>query len=593
MVYGFMGNILNVDLTSGKIKATETNREWVRKFLGGSGYAVRHLLNSLGSDIEPLSPENILVFMTGPLTGTRAPCTGRHVVCGKSPLTNIWGESNAGGRFGAFLKFAGFDGIVITGKAKAPVFLSIINGSVKLQAAEHLWGKTTDASQEILQSDLGKVQVACIGPAGENLVRFAGIVNEERIAARCGLGSVMGSKNLKAIAVDGAEEVQIANPDAFTQVTQETSKILRELMKPLTDAGTSTYVDIGMMYYDMPIKYFREVEFDVESLNAAAMKEILVGQKACYSCPIACGRQVSVKEYDIENVAGPEYQTIAGFGTNLLIPDIKSIVLLNHLCNQYGMDTISCGSTIALSAILQEEGKLNDGMRWGDSDKAVELVHCIARREGIGNDLAEGSLRFAKKHNCSQLALHVRGLEMPNHDPRAFSGMATIYTIAARGASHMEGDMYTVDMGVDVPELGITSGDPQENESKGRIAAITQDYRAFFDCMIMCHFALVPVETILKLVNHATGFNLTSHDILKIGTRSVTMKRLFNLRCGLKTQDEILPEAFMKPQPEEVTDNFVPDLDTQLDDYYEYRRWDRQSGEPSSSAINELELDVE
>ncbi|GAG34656.1 unnamed protein product, partial [marine sediment metagenome] len=249
-------------------------------------------------------------------------------------------------------------------------------------------------------------------------------------------------------------------------------------------------------------------EFDVESLNAAAMKDILSGRTACHSCPIACGRRVDVPEYNLKGVAGPEYQTIAAFGTNLLIPDLKVVTRMNRLCNQYGMDTISLGSVLAFSALLRDNGVLDDGLKWGDGDRAIDLVSNIANREGLGDELAEGSMRFAEKHNASELALHVRGLEIPFHDPRAFAGMATVYTVAARGASHMEGDMYTVDMGVDVRDIGIVSGEPCENQGKGIMAAKAQDYRAFFDCIIMCHFALIPTDSIVGLLNQALGTSI-------------------------------------------------------------------------------------
>jgi aldehyde:ferredoxin oxidoreductase len=588
---GYMGRILVADLSKRKIESFETSRAITAQFLGGSGFASRFFYEHLDPDVDPLGPDNLLLFMTGPLTGTLAPCTGRHVVCGKSPLTNLWGESHAGGHFGAFLKFSGLDGILIKGRAETPVTLQIEAGTGLLTPASDLWGKMTGPTQNELKERLGRVQVCCIGPAGENLVRFASIVTDERVSARCGLGAVMGSKNLKAITVSGSEKVPLHSPEKFLELAQESRKILGEAMSMLSDQGTAMYVDIGMMFNDMPIKYFQEIEFeDADRINAKSMEEILTGHTACYSCPIGCGRKVSIPEYDLNDVAGPEYQTLASFGSNLLISDLSKIALMNNLCNQYGMDTISCGGTIAFATHLCDIGSADYGLTWANPDKVIETIHAIARREGIGDVLADGSLMVAKKHSMEDTVLHVRGMEIPNHDPRAFSGMATIYTIASRGASHMEGDMYSVDVGVEWRELGIVAGDRLENHGKGRIAAKAQDFRAFFDSIIMCQFAFVPPQTIIDLLNLAIGASYRIDDVLKIGARSVTMKRLFNLKCGLKTSDEKLPGHLLIPHPDSVTDDFIPDVDAQLDEYYEYRKWDRKTGYPSDVALEELGL---
>ncbi|MBY8998519.1 MAG: aldehyde ferredoxin oxidoreductase family protein [Candidatus Thorarchaeota archaeon] len=588
---GFMGQILVVDLSKGEVSNLEIDNSIAAQFLGGSGYASRLLYEHIDPGVDPLGPDNMLLFMTGPLTGTLAPCTGRHVVCGKSPLTQQWGESHVGGHFGAFLKFSGFDGILIKGRSEKPVTLHIDTGKGELLSADDLWGKMTGPTQEALKKKLGRVQICCIGPAGENLVKFASIVTDERVAARCGLGAVMGSKNLKAIAVGGKSRVLLHAPEEFRELAQASRKTLGEAMSMLSDQGTAMYVDIGMMFNDMPIKYFQEIEFDdADLINAKAMEEILTGRTACYACPIGCGRKVTVPEYDLDDIGGPEFQTIASFGSNLLISDLKKIALMNNLCNQYGMDTISCGSTIAFTTHLCDIGKADYGFTWANPDEVIDTIHAIAKREGVGDLLAEGSVSVARKHSAEDIVLHVRGMEIPNHDPRAFSGMATVYTTAARGASHMEGDMYSIDMGADVRKLGIVSGDRLENDDKGMTAARAQDFRAFFDSVVMCHFAIVPPETIIELLNLAIGTSYQLEDILKIGARAVTMKRLFNLKCGLKTDDERLPQPLLIPHAESVTDDFVPDVDAQLDEYYDYRKWDRKTGRPSDTALDELGL---
>ena len=591
-VNGYTGRILVCDLDRQKTLDLPIEKKIANLFLGGSGYAASLLNSLINPQAEPLGPESVLSIMTGPLTGTLAPCTGRHVVCGRSPLTGLWGESHSGGHFGANIKFAGYDGVLIRGRAKSPTLLTITDGEASLISATHLWGKTTSETQSIIADEHGKMHVACIGPAGENLVRYSSIVNAERVAARCGLGAVMGSKNLKAIAVRGNDKVNVAKPEEFRELALSSSKTLGEAMSMLRDQGTAMYVDIGMMFNDMPIKYFQEIEFDdVDLINAKAMNEILVGRTSCYSCPIGCGRRVSVSKYDLVDVAGPEYQTLASFGSNLRVSDLGKLVVMNRLCNEYGLDTISCGSTIALSTYLTDSGRAELDLEWGEPDSVIRMIHMIAQREGVGNLLADGALAVARKYNCEDEVLHVRGMEVPNHDPRAFAGMATVYTVAARGATHLEGDMYSVDMGADVRELGIIGGDRLENESKGETAAKAQDYRAFYDSAILCHFAIVPPKTIISLLNLALGTSYKTEDILTIGSRAVTMKRLLNLKLGLSTDDERLPKPLLRPQPDSVTDDFVPDVDMQLDEYYSYRDWDRQSGMPSDNARRRLGLD--
>ncbi len=587
---GYAGQILRVDLTRESTSVIPLDEIIADLFIGGSGYASKFLFEIMDPKVEPLGPDNMLLFMTGPLTGTAAPSTGRLVVCGKSPLTGFWGEAHVGGHFGASVKFSGFDGILLAGRAKQPVYLHVNNEVPAIYSAADLWGMKTDEVQEVLKKKLGRVRTACIGPAGENLVRFASIVTDERIAARCGMGAVMGSKNLKAITVEGKRKVRIADEEGFTKLARESSKTLGEAMHHLRDQGTSLYVDVGIMFNDMPIKYFQGVEFDADALSAATMKEFLTGRTACYSCPIGCGRVISLPEFGMNRVAGPEYQTIAAFGTGLMITDLKKVSLMNRLCNQYGMDTISCGSTISFATHLCDIGKIDLGLKWNDSERVIELIHAIANRTEVGDELAEGSMRFAEKHDVSELALHVKGMEIPNHDPRAFAGMATVYAVASRGATHLEGDMYSVDMGADVRELGINSGNRLENDAKGITSAKAQDFRAFFDSIIMCHFAIVPPSTIVDLLNLATGASFELEEILKVGARAVTMKRLFNLKCGLTGADDSLPEPLLRPLPDYATDDFVPDIDLQLVEYYEYRKWDRTTGHPSKEALKELDL---
>jgi aldehyde:ferredoxin oxidoreductase len=574
-LHGYAGKLLSVDLTRGKVKSILLHPEYAKQYIGGSGYACKIISERLDFSTDSLSPSNILVFMTGPLTGTLAPCTGRHVVCARSPLTGFWGESNSGGLFGAELKFSGFDGIIIEGKSNKPSMICIESGKGELVPAKHLWGLNTEETQVTIKQEQGRGRTACIGQAGENLVRFSSVVNEERVAARCGMGAVMGSKNLKAITVRGEEKVSVSNPQDFNELCRSTSKHLKEKQKTLGEEGTATYVDRGMIANDMPVKYFQESEFDVSGLNARAMKQILTGRKACYSCPIACGRVVSLPEHNLERIAGPEFQTIASFGTNIKNPDIQQVALANRLCNLYGLDTISVGSSIAFVMQLCEEKVLDWGIQWGDMDTVLQLIHDIAQRKGRGNDLAEGSYRFAKKHDQVQRALHVKGMEIPYHDPRAYSGLATVYAVSARGASHTEADMHTIDIGIDVPCIGIHASDRLVSKGKGTTAAMVQDFRAFHDSMILCHFPEIPPATMVQLLNLAIGSSYTPEDILMIGSEIVNTKRRFNLRCGLTPKDDALPTSLQVPLQDSMIEDSVPDMELQLREYYEYRKWDR------------------
>jgi aldehyde:ferredoxin oxidoreductase len=591
---GYHGKILVADLTERATSILPIDRQKAARFLGGSGYACSLLYELLDPSCNPLGPQNMLLFMTGPLTGTLAPCTGRHVICGKSPITGLWGESHSGGHFGAQVKASGLDGILIKGASREPVYLRIHDDDAEILDASELWGMTTDETQAQLKKKNSRTQVCCIGPAGEKLVKFSSIVNDERVAARCGLGTVMGSKKLKAITVHGTQRTPLVSLEEFNSLAKSTSKTLGESMQMLRDQGTAMYVDIGMMFNDMPIKYFQEIEFDgADLINSKALGTILTGRSACHSCPIGCGRRISIPEYNLKNVAGPEYQTLAAFGSNLMISDLKKIALMNRLCNQYGIDTISCGSTIALAIQLSDTRHAEYNLQWSDPNGVIETIHAIAERKGIGDVLAEGSMALGKTHGAEDQVIHVRGLEIPNHDPRAFSGMATVYTMAARGATHLEGDMYSVDMGADIRELGIAGGDRLENENKGTTAARAQDFRAFCDSVIMCHFAIVPPKKIIELLNLAIGSSYELEDILKIGARAVTMKRLFNLRCGLSPRDERLPKPLLKPHADSVTDDFVPDVEYQLQEYYDYRNWDRITGRPDKAALRELELNLD
>jgi aldehyde:ferredoxin oxidoreductase len=359
---GYLGKLLVVDLTSGKIEDEPLNESYVQQFIGGSGLAARYLYDLLDPGLDPLHPANPLFFSTGPLTGTRAPSCGRFVVCARSPLTGLWGEANAGGFFGPEMRFAGYDGIIIKGKAPQPVYLYIKDGEARLRDASHLWGKGTYETQEAIREEVGdaKTRVACIGPAGENLVKYAAIMNDEgRAAGRTGMGTVMGSKNLKAVAVRGSGQVPLAEGERFKAIVRETLSILKEdtLTEAFRVTGTAGTLDYLMYLGSPPNRYFTEGEFpEAEALSGSIMAEtILTGPSTCYGCPVACGRKVEITEgkYKLTETRGPEYETIAALGTMLLIHDLPAVSCLGHLCDAYGLDVIH-------QDIVENRGTLTD-----------------------------------------------------------------------------------------------------------------------------------------------------------------------------------------------------------------------------------------
>ncbi|MEE9617727.1 MAG: aldehyde ferredoxin oxidoreductase family protein, partial [Anaerolineae bacterium] len=548
MMNGYMGKILRVDLSTGKIWDEPLDEEYARAFVGGSGLAARIVYDMVDGDTDPLGPENPLVFMTGPLVGTAMPSAGRCSVCALSPLTHIWGESNTGGFFGPELHFAGYDGVIITGQAEKPVWLSIIEGRPELHDAADLWGCDSYVAQERVREALGepKARVACIGPAGENLVKMAAVMNDHgRAAGRTGMGAVMGAKNLKAIGVRGSARVPLADPDGFKGVVREIVAGLDEDMHAMSFqlAGTASGVDMMLMYGNMPIRYYQQGEWEgASNLSGVLMMDQYVNKgTACYRCPIACGRETRAPNYGLDKVDGPEYETLGAFGSLAMVDDLEAVIYAGHLCNVYGVDTISTGCTIALACEMFERGIISAAdtggleIRYGDVQMTHRLIEMIAHRDGFGDVLAEGSAVLAERFGVPELAVTVNRLEVPMHDPRAFAGMAVSYALSPRGACHMEGDMYGVDMGMGpARELGIFPGDRFDaTEEKGRIAARQQAWRNLYNAMSLCQFQNPGVERVLAALNGVTGWGLEADDLMTLGKRIVTLKRMLNMRRGL------------------------------------------------------------
>ncbi|TFG21826.1 MAG: aldehyde ferredoxin oxidoreductase, partial [Promethearchaeota archaeon] len=526
--FGFAGKLLKVNLSKRLIELIPLNLDYASKFLGGAGYACRYLIKYLDKDVDPLSHKNILMIMNGPLTLTGAPSVGRFVICSKSPYTGLWGESNCGGTFGPELKKAGYDGIIIEGKSERPVYLEIVNEEIKFHNAEDLWGNGIKKTRKHLKQHSETLKVLCIGQAGENLVKFANVNAEGRSAGRTGMGAVMGSKNLKAITIRGTSfKPKISDPLKFKESIKKTmNSILKsKTTQILRGMGTSAGVVGAYSTGDLPIKYWSKGKWEgVFNISGEMLKKnFFKKSKSCYGCSIGCGRIIKInnEKYNIASCEGPEYETIAGFGSMILNDDLESIAIANDMCNDYGLDTISTSGTISLLYNICSHKKIDlEGLelKWGLSEPLLSLIKKIAFREGIGDLLAEGSYETGKKFELSKDEIAtVNKLEVPYHDLRYCYGMALTYAFSPRGACHTTADGFkAIKHGhdVDFSELGIQKlpmNSDQEDIVNGTI--LLQDYRSLYSSLISCFFSNPPPSLMLELINSSMGYNYTIEDI--------------------------------------------------------------------------------
>jgi aldehyde:ferredoxin oxidoreductase len=604
---GYMGKVLHVDLSTGRLWDEPLKEELARAFVGGSGLAARIIYDMVDRNTDPLGPQNPLVFMTGPLVGTAMPSAGRYSVCALSPLTRIWGEANSGGFFGPELRFAGYDGVVVSGCSSKPVWLSIVEGKPQLHDASSLWGSDSYATQQMVRQALGdpKVRVACIGVAGENKVKMAAVMNDHgRAAGRTGMGAVMGSKKLKAIGVRGSAKVPLADAERFKTLVRGIVAELEDAILPraLRLAGTASTLDaLTGIYGDMSIRYYQQGDWDkATNLSGIVMANQYQNRVyACYRCPIGCGRETRAPRYGMDRVDGPEAETIFALGYTMMVDDLQAVIYAGHLCNLYGIDTISTGCTIALACEMFERGIISPrdtgglDIRYGDINMIHHLIEMTGRREGFGDMLAEGSATLAERFGVPELAVTVKRLEVPMHDARAFSGMAVTYALSPCGASHMQGDMYAVDMGqCEVPEIGIELGGRfDSSEEKGRVAARQQVWRNLYNALTLCQFQDIGVEKMLTALKCVTGWDLTADDLLNLGKRIVTLKRMLNIRRGITSADDTLPPLVLKPFKEGGTEGNVPNVSALLKGAYSEYGWDPDTGKPTQETVTKLGLD--
>lgn len=609
----YWGKIARVNLNSGKVEHLVVGPETVRLLLGGVGIGSQLYLERYDLSADPLSPENPLMFLAGPLTGTSLPGSGRFTVCAKSPLTGIWGFGNCGGRFGPELKWTGLDGVIVEGKAEKPVYLYVDEDQVRLEDAGELWGLSTWATEAKLQEKHQpgrKVQVCAIGPAGENRVRFAAIVHDRGdVIGRCGLGAVMGAKNLKAVAVRGKKKVEPAEPEKSKALIEQVRTELQQAIvaNSLKAMGTNVGLAFGLRTGDVPIKNWA-LGVDPQAADTIGAKpyteKYLTRGSACFACPIACKRNVAVKEgkYQTNEIPGPEYETVVNFGTMLMNHDLPAIIRANALCNQLGLDTISAGATIAFAMDLWENEMLSaqdtDGIKleWGDMESVLELLPRIAERRGFGAVLAEGSQRMARQLGpaAERYLTTVKGLEAPAHDPRAYHGLGLLYAMSPRGACHIK------HLGVQLfanlyPHAAV--GVPakvkaQSSEDAARLAVIAEDVGAQADAAVMCIFVQVSIkpESYVEMLRVTTGFDYDLEEMLNLGRRIWTLERGITNLQGISAADDRLPRKLLTPPAEGPHAKSQVDLERMRREYYQLRRLDEQ-GRPRPEQCRRLGLD--
>jgi aldehyde:ferredoxin oxidoreductase len=608
---GWTGTALRVDLSSGEIQRESLPATWARDYVGGRGVGARYLWEEVDPQVDPLAPENRLIFATGPLTGTNASCGARYMVITKGPLTGCITTSNSGGHWGPELKFAGYDLLILQGRAERPVWLWILDDRVELRSAEHLWGKGVFETEDRVRQEVGiaDCSVASIGPGGENLVRYAAIVNDKfRAAGRSGVGAVMGSKNLKAIAVRGTGGVRVADPAVLMAAQWAQKEVLSKA--PLTSEGLPAYGTLALMnvineHGALPTRNYQEAQFekaeDISGEELAATR--LAANKACFACTIACGRvsrisDAGVGRYTLHTsprnwrhaTEGPEYENAWSLGADCGVSDLDAILKANTFCNDLGLDPISLGATIAAAMELYEKGVLSDEqtgmpMPFGSGEALVAMSEATGYRRGFGDELAEGSKRMGEKFGHPEVFMGVKGQEFPAYDPRALQGMGLGYATSNRGACHLRA--YTVSaevMGEPEPM------DPRATDGKAQLTVDMQNISTAVDAAGLCIFLTFgnTLSDLTPLVAAATGIAYTDDDMIRAGERIWNLERMWNLRAGVEPSEDKLPRRMLEDAiPAGPAEGEVSHLDRMLPEYYRVRGWG-EDGRPTSAKLAEL-----
>ncbi len=600
---GYFGKFLKVDLTDRKTDDLPISDDDLKHYVGGSTLAAKIIYDYVKPGMNPLAPENPLVFAAGPFIGSNIPMVSRSAICGIAPVSGLWGEATTGGQFPFRLKGTGYDGILITGKADKPVYLFVKGGKAEIRDAAHLWGKDTYETQELIDKEVGeKASTACIGAGGEKLIKYAGVMNDEgRSAGRCGLGALMGAKNLKAVVVSGNQKAEFADDEKLKALVDETRDCIKNF--PNTNAyrlfGTNMYMDLGMRLGDVPAKYFTKSIFPVEKLHGPAFRaRYNMTNYACSGCLIGCGRVIKDFSDEIKRVDGPEYETVAAFGPLCMNFDIDTVVRANHFCNTHGIDTMSAGVSIAFAMHLYEKGVLTKekaGMeiKWGDSAVILKLLDMIIRQEGIGVVLSKGVKEMAAALGADpEEAAHVKGLEFPMHDSRAYQGAALAYAVGPRGACHLKGSFYNLDAPGNESglEVGITFSNKNDPAQKGALTAKMLHFCELYNSFTLCQFSPMPAPMIARALAAITGASVSTMDLLTFGERSLNLKRAINNRLGVTRKDDKLPKIVRQALKEGSTAGIEPNMDLMLKEFYEVSNWDWETGKPAKEKLIELGL---
>jgi aldehyde:ferredoxin oxidoreductase len=615
MPNGYSGKIYRVDLSSDKISVEQPDEAFYRRYLGGWGFIAYHLLKELKPGTGPLSPQNTLFFAPGVVTGAPIGGSDRNAVGGKSPLTGAFGAAESGGYFPSMLKLAGVDTIIVEGRAASPVYLWAHDGQVEIRDATNLWGLHTGDTLDTLRKELQnqRVSAAMIGPGGENQVRFACVMNGLKDAAgRTGMGAVMGSKRLKAVAAFGRGPLEIADPDTIRSMATKLAKSIRENPGGMSLFGTGGDLTGGVESGNLPTNNFRDGLFpEPKRISSAYWKEhgIMTGMEGCLACPVRCKKVVKIDgRFTVDpKYGGPEYETEGALGSCCGVTDEEALCKGNELCGRYSLDTIGTGVNIAFAMECYENGLLTKedtsgiDLRFGNGDAMVQMVQMIGDRKGLGDLLAEGCMRVAEKlgKGAAEYAVHVKGQELPMHEPRLKRGMAIGYSVSPTGADHVHS---LHDTGT-VSEAGITGYKPfgvyepvpleEMGASKVRIQKYHTQWRAMMNALVFCVFPPWKQEEIVQIVNAVTGWETTAFELMKTGQRILTMARVFNIREGFTVADDWLPPRMFQPQTSGPLSNTAVDkkgLKTARSLYYAMMGWDRATGVPTADTLGELDI---
>lgn len=581
----YTGKVLRVNLTTGQSQVEDLNQQWATQYIGGKGLGIKYLFEELSPGVDPLAPENKIILMTGLFTGTIVPLSGKLAIITKSPATGTILDCSIGGHFAAELKYAGYDAVILEGKAMKPSYLYIEDSRVEVREAFDLWGQGAQETELMLLDKFKEdVKLLVIGPAGENLVPLSCITSEfYRQAGRGGVGAVMGSKNLKAVVVRGSGSITVPDIKHF-------SETLKELMRTdiLTDTnlwantdGTPLLVDLNQDTGILPTRNFQEGTFEeYQTINSDALKTVRSGKKGCFSCALGCGNYSRSGKARVE---GPEYETLALGGSNCGISDLEAIIEFNNLCDDLGMDTISVGNVIAFAMELTEKRIKDFGLHFGDTEAYLKVPSLIARQEGIGIELGLGVKKQSEKYGGGDFAMQVKGLEFPGYEPRGSWGMGLAYATSDRGACHMRA--------WPVAQEAYGDLDAFSAEGKAQLVVELQHYNAVKFSLILCDFWALSLETMGTIVSMVLGRTVSEQDLIEIGERVVNLARQFNVREGFNKHNDTLPERLFKEtlKTGATKGKLLPreEFERMLVEYYSLRGWDSE-GRPTAAKLEEL-----